>query len=793
MMRVLVESETRYYLAMLFPRILATFALMVTGLVNASRPNWTGLEVHNFAQSAQDPSVIYASTSPLGVFKSSDHGLSWQSMKLPRLISDSAVVVHPEQLGHLFVLTRGRSGGYYESLDAGKTWRWQTLLPVTKKFDRSDPITPVDFLAVDPAKYGGAWWARLSDSLFRSVDQGKSWQLNAQGSGPIHHTDDASFRFSGNTLFHSKDRGNSWSEIYRFNPSEHRNQLRQFTPLSNGLLMIRHEGLWRQSSDGGKSWEVASNGFEQLPDHQQLSASKSGPFGGLWNTSCRLDVSPVSPADLLARCVSGNGSLPSSVCLKRSDDWGRHWVDVGNDCKATGLPPYWSPSAFLWDRADKNTLWLAWPGGGIYRTTDGGRLWADADEGLLFFNAKEESFASYLSLVEPPLHRAVFHRDLPTIQRLIAEGADINADGNYIGSVLAVDLQATQLEQRESIPYRSMYFELRQLGALPRLVKSPESRLLEQAVLLHRIDIVEDLVNNGYDWSLLKLDLFDENKYSELANLQSGLQQLGKPMSYWIDAYIRAAVFPSADQTVMDLFDRGEPNLALKVLTAASRSVPFDRQTGAASSVRLKIIAELLAVKKNAWARRVYQVTPQPHTKAGLDALSTALSDHCDFTLLQAVDDPDANMACILGLPSILSQRQKQHLWKKLDERGQLTQKRWIWVMNKLPASWIFQTPAYRRNADVLEPLRGVLDIELIRSKNQLFVESVKVNSPAMRAGVKAGDQIVEIGGVAVTEIAPDNVGTTIRGRPGTSVHLKLQRAKKTFSVNVKRRPLDAR
>jgi len=792
---VLVEAETRYDLVMIFPRMLATLALMVTGLVNASMPNWTGLEVRNFAQSAQDPAVIYASTSPLGVFKSSDHGLSWQPMKLPRLISDSAVVVHPEQLGHLFVLTRNRSGGYYESLDAGKTWTWQTLLPVTKKFDRSDPITPVDYLAVDPTQYGGAWWARLSGSLFRSVDQGKSWQLNAQTSGPIYHTDDASFRFSGNTLFHSSERGNSWSEIYRFNPTEHREQLSQFTPLSNGLLMIRHEGLWRQSSDGGKSWALASNGFEQLPDHQQqLRASKSALPGGLWNTSCRLDVSPVSPADLLARCTKDDGAWPSSVCLKRSDDWGKHWADVGDGCKATGLPPYWSPTAFLWDHANKNTLWLAWMAGGIYRTTDGGRLWVHADEGLLFPNAKEESFASYLSLVEPPLHRAVFHRDLPAIRRLLAEGADINADGNYVGSMLAADLQAIQLEQRESIPSRSMYFELRQLGALPRLVKSPESRLLEQAVLLHRIDIVEDLVNSGYNWSLLKLDPFDENSYSELANLQSSLQNLGKPMSYWIDAYIRAAVFPSADQTVMDLFEMDEPSLALKVLAAASRSVPFDRQTGAASAMRLEIVARLLAVKKNTWARRLYQVTPLPHTKAGLDALSTALSDNCDFTLLQAVDDPGTSMTCLLDPPSILSQRQKQHLWRRLDERGQLTQDRWTRVMNEPPTSWIFQTAAYRRNADVFEPLRGVVGVVLeTRSKNQLFVESVKVNSPAMRAGVKAGDQIVEIGGVAVTAISPENMGTAIRGRPGTTVRLKLQRAKRSFSVDVKREPLDAR
>jgi photosystem II stability/assembly factor-like uncharacterized protein len=776
--------------------LFTAFAFMACGLANASMPTWTGLEVSNFAQSAQDPSVIYASASPLGVFKSSDHGLSWLPMKLPRLTSDSAVIVHPEQLGHVFVLTRGRSAGYYESLDGGKTWTWQTIQPPSKKDEDSGPITPVDFLAVDPAKYGGAWWSRLSGSLFRSIDQGKSWQLNAQASGPIYHTADASFRFSGNTLFHSSDRGNSWNEIYQFNRTEHRDQVRQFTPLSNGLLMIRHEGLWRQSSDGGKSWALASNGFEQLPDHQQQLANNAGkpemPLslpGGVWRISCRLDVSPVSPANLLARCVSDNGAWPSSVCLKRSDDWGRRWVDVGEGCKATGLPPSWSPSAFLWDHADKDTLWLAWMAGGVYRTTDGGRLWAHADEGLLFPKGADFTF---IALTEPPLHRAVFHRDLPAIRRLIAEGADINADGNYVGGVLSADLQAMQLEQRESIPNRSIYFELRQLGALPRLVRSPGSRLLEQAAWMRRADIVEDLISNGYDWGLQELEASGENSRSELAKSKIHLEELAKPMSYWIEAYMRAAVFPSADQTVMDLFALEEPALALQLLAATSRSVPFDRQTGAASNVRLEIVGELLAIQEKTWARRVYEVAPRPHPESGLDALRSTLREHCDYALLQAVDAPDASITCILE--SKLSNRQKQHLWRMLDERGQLTQERWTWLMNESPANWVFQTAAYRRNADVLEPLRGVVGLELaIRSKHLLFVESVNVNSPAMGAGVKAGDQIVEIGGVAVTEMPPDNMGTAIRGRPGTTVRLKLRRADQTFSVQLKRQPLDAR
>jgi photosystem II stability/assembly factor-like uncharacterized protein len=765
---------------------------MLPGLAGASMPNWTGVEVRNFAQSAQDPSVIYAAAN-LGVFKSSDHGNSWQPMKLPYLTGDSAVIVHPEKSAHLFVLMRNRSSGYYESLDAGHSWTWQTVRPVSAEVERSGPVTPVVFLAVDPARYGGAWWALFSGSLFRSVDQGKSWQLNAQASGPIHHTANASYRFSGNTLFHSDNRGNSWRELHQFQSADRSGELSQFMSLSNGLLMVRHGKLWLQSSDEGKSWEAATNGFEQLPDHQQELGVKAGmPMP--WRTSCRVDASPVSPAHLLARCASSNGAWPSTVCLKRSDDWGRRWVDVGEGCQAAGLPTAWSPTAFLWDRADGNVLWLAWMAGGVYRTKDAGNLWMRADEGLQFPNPRQESFEA---LNEPALHRAVFYRDLPAIERLLAEGSDINVEGNYVGSVLAADLRAAQLERQDSGSSNSIYFKLRQLGAIPRQVRAlprlgwfPESsRLLVQAVALGRSDIVEDLIRNGYDWGSQTRDASGENSSSEL--LDSHLARLGKPMSYWVEAYIHAAVFPSADQTVADLFSMSEPALALKVLAAASKSQPFDRQTGAASSIRREIVTNLLLLKKNEWALRVFTVTPRPYVPAAFDSLRLTLYDDCDFALLQAVDSPEASLTC-LAKP-VLRNWQKRQLLELLDQRGQLTLERWQWLLETAATNWMLRTAAYRRNADLVEPLRGMVGIAYeIKPGTVLVVNSLRAHSPAKRAGVKAGDQIVEIAGVAVTGMAPNEVQSRFRGRPGTIVPLKLRRGDKILSVQLRRQSLDA-
>jgi photosystem II stability/assembly factor-like uncharacterized protein len=106
--------------------------------------------------SASEPGVWYAGTSPQGLFRSEDGGVSWQPFssvnddpqfrKWMGTVQDGtpdgpklhSIVVDPRDPKHLYFGMSG--GGVHESLDGGRSWK--TLLKgleVVEGFDPSDP------------------------------------------------------------------------------------------------------------------------------------------------------------------------------------------------------------------------------------------------------------------------------------------------------------------------------------------------------------------------------------------------------------------------------------------------------------------------------------------------------------------------------------------------------------------------------------------------------------------------------------------------------------------------------
>ncbi len=58
----------------------------------------------------------------------------------------------------------------------------------------------------------------------------------------------------------------------------------------------------------------------------------------------------------------------------------------------------------------------------------------------------------------------------------------------------------------------------------------------------------------------------------------------------------------------------------------------------------------------------------------------------------------------------------------------------------------------------------------------QVTITKVYDDSPAQKAGLKEGDEIVEVGDIAATSTELEKLVTQIRGEEGTSVHLKINR-----------------
>jgi hypothetical protein len=119
--------------------------------------------------------------------------------------------------------------------------------------------------------------------------------------------------------------------------------------------------------------------------------------------------------------------------------------------------------------------------------------------------------------------------------------------------------------------------------------------------------------------------------------------------------------------------------------------------------------------------------------------------------------------------------------------------------------------PNYARQVLAI-PSSGVLDIQLIPSKGDpgidtgsgtfegigmvldqkspRLVTAVNPQSPAERAGVQPGDEVMAINGVGTDELSLQALVERIRGPAGTAVQLRFRRRGEEFNVSVRRREL---
>jgi len=73
-----------------------------------------------------------------------------------------------------------------------------------------------------------------------------------------------------------------------------------------------------------------------------------------------------------------------------------------------------------------------------------------------------------------------------------------------------------------------------------------------------------------------------------------------------------------------------------------------------------------------------------------------------------------------------------------------------------------------------------------VRDDYPIVVQPI-ANTPASRAGLRAGDRIVTVDGVSMKDIALQEAVTRIRGREGTPVQLRVRRGDEEFDVSIVR------
>lgn len=81
----------------------------------------------------------------------------------------------------------------------------------------------------------------------------------------------------------------------------------------------------------------------------------------------------------------------------------------------------------------------------------------------------------------------------------------------------------------------------------------------------------------------------------------------------------------------------------------------------------------------------------------------------------------------------------------------------------------------------------GGIGVQIIVEKDKIIVSSPLPNCPAIKAGIKAGDEIIAVNGKSVIGFTTKEASKLIKGEIGTVVNIEIKRGDTKLSFNIKR------
>jgi photosystem II stability/assembly factor-like uncharacterized protein len=347
------------------------FIAVAVSLLFADHPavaagGWTnngpaGKTVLAIAATPGEPRVVYAGLATLGLFKSTDGGVSWRTTALNNG-EVGLVVIDSTDPRTLYALITDE---LFKSTDAGASWERTGL---------DDNV--VTSIAIDPVTATTLYAAAFDNGVYRSFDGGTTWEWAGSGLPTLDSFDlvidpaATSVIYAGSDqdeghggVFVSSDRGESWAlaglqglrvldlEIDSANPSR---LLAAVGPNNEGLGDPTPGGVF-ETLDGGESWHATG-----LQDVAVTSVA----------------IDPNRSSTLYATVIDGSGR-PDGVL--KSTDGGVTWTPAN-----AGLPNLDVFPAFLVvvARSVADTVYLSTDGGGAWKSTNGGVSWTSMSSDL---------------------------------------------------------------------------------------------------------------------------------------------------------------------------------------------------------------------------------------------------------------------------------------------------------------------------------------------------------------------------------------------------------------------------
>ena len=332
--------------------------------------------------------AVYVGTDNSGIYYSNNKGEEWSPLNngIKNYDITTPVLIDSENKNIRYV---GTSGGFYKSIDSGKTWqaKWRGVGEGKPAYARLTAC--VGSIAIDPENpdiiymgFGHRFGHRpiceksrgIRGDIYKSIDKGETWKVISKiGEGVnIRHihtvTSEIIYVASNIGLFKSNDAGKSWEKILSV-------PVRYVVthPKKSEVVYVAagEEGVFK-SADSGLHWTKINKGLGLgvgKPEHTDTY------------TQIEIDVKNPETIYTISTTWGGGGGV------YRSLNGGESWEKITRWKMEMGLPQKYEANveeawlstsrkvnAIALDPHDVNRIYIG-TSRYIYKTEDGGNSW----------------------------------------------------------------------------------------------------------------------------------------------------------------------------------------------------------------------------------------------------------------------------------------------------------------------------------------------------------------------------------------------------------------------------------